>query len=120
MRKIEVRDCNVEVIAVDGVGSVCVCMRTEIPVHPPCVTGGPVMPEVYHLCTLAYIEASCFYLGLPCIFSLDMPSFSTQKFSARQFFEFGEMSGFFYFSLFLKALIYLNDTKTRKDLFTAL
>jgi len=105
MRKIEVRDCNVEVIAVDGVSRVCVCLRTEIPVHPPCVTGGPVMPEVYHLRTLAYIEASCFYLGLPCIlFSLDMSSFRPKKFPARQFFEFGEMSGFFTVLYFLKHL----------------
>ena len=51
MEKIEVRDCNVAVIAVDGVSNVCVCVcvcvcvGTEIPVHPPYVTGGPVMPE---------------------------------------------------------------------------
>jgi hypothetical protein len=46
MRKIEVRDCNVAVIATEGVSNVCVCVGTEIPVHPPYVTGGPVMPEV--------------------------------------------------------------------------
>lgn len=46
MRKIEVRDCDVAVIAVDGGSSVCVRVRTEIPVHTPYVAGGPVMPEV--------------------------------------------------------------------------
>ena len=45
MQKVELRDCNVAVIAVDGVSSVCVCVDTEVPVHPPYVTGGPVMSE---------------------------------------------------------------------------